>query len=154
MGISMVSVTGSAAVAALALPATAMVLRTPPATPARSAMVDVLRRRGFRWLRMGAEWDMGQPLPGSSGYPQETWGAPQLSVLPAERAAREPLLTPQRANRAVVIMRVITGFPRYARIAHGIPPQWAVGQALDSVVGGDVAQVTERSLRQLRPARS
>ncbi|MEU3900207.1 MULTISPECIES: hypothetical protein [unclassified Streptomyces] len=47
----MVCVTGSAALAELDAPATARVLRTPPATPARIAMVDALRR-GFRWLRM------------------------------------------------------------------------------------------------------
>ena len=51
VGISMVSVTGSAAFAGPAAPATARVLRTPPATPARSAIFDALRR-GFRWLGM------------------------------------------------------------------------------------------------------
>ncbi len=50
VGISMVSVTGSA-FAGPAAPATAMVPRTPPATPARSASFEALRR-GFRWLGM------------------------------------------------------------------------------------------------------
>ena len=48
VGISMVEVTGSA-FAGAAADATAMVLRTPPATPARRATLDALRR-GFRWL--------------------------------------------------------------------------------------------------------
>jgi hypothetical protein len=46
----MVSVTGSA-FAGPAAPATAMVLRKPPATPARIAILEALRR-GFRWLGM------------------------------------------------------------------------------------------------------
>lgn len=50
VGISMVWVTGSAW-AGPAAPATAMVLRTPPATPARSAVFEAFRR-GFRWLGM------------------------------------------------------------------------------------------------------
>ncbi|GAA3392375.1 hypothetical protein GCM10017752_29050 [Streptomyces roseoviridis] len=51
MGISrVVSVTGSA-FAGAAAPATAMVLKTPPATPARNASFEALRR-GFRWLGM------------------------------------------------------------------------------------------------------
>ncbi|CAM5475318.1 hypothetical protein GCM10010298_46130 [Streptomyces microflavus] len=50
VGISIVWVTGSAW-AGPAAPATAMVLRTPPATPARSADFEA-RWRGFRWLGM------------------------------------------------------------------------------------------------------
>jgi len=44
------AVTGSAW-AGPAAAATAMVLRTPPATPARSAVFEAFRR-GFRWLGM------------------------------------------------------------------------------------------------------
>ena len=51
VGISMVSVTGWAALAGAAAPASAMVLSTPPATPARSETFEALRR-GFRWLGM------------------------------------------------------------------------------------------------------
>ncbi|SCD72568.1 hypothetical protein GA0115246_105173 [Streptomyces sp. SolWspMP-sol7th] len=49
VGISMVSVTGSAAEAEPVAPATASVPSTPLATPARRAMREALRR-GFRWL--------------------------------------------------------------------------------------------------------
>ncbi|CAM5661797.1 hypothetical protein SAVIM40S_00985 [Streptomyces avidinii] len=48
---SVVSATGSADGDALAVPAMARVLRTPPATPARTASFEALRR-GFRWLGM------------------------------------------------------------------------------------------------------
>ncbi|GAA2947011.1 hypothetical protein GCM10011428_77770 [Streptomyces violaceus] len=51
VGSSMVCVTGSAAFAEADAPAAAM-LRMPPVTPARMAIVEVALRRGFRWLRM------------------------------------------------------------------------------------------------------
>ncbi|GHD31636.1 hypothetical protein GCM10010313_75290 [Streptomyces violarus] len=47
----MVCVTGSAAFAEADAPAAAK-LRMPPVTPARTAIVEVALRRGFRWLRM------------------------------------------------------------------------------------------------------
>ncbi|GGZ95433.1 hypothetical protein GCM10010344_74330 [Streptomyces bluensis] len=51
VGSSIVWVTGSAAYADADAPATATLPRMPPATPARIAIVEALRR-GFRWLRM------------------------------------------------------------------------------------------------------
>lgn len=92
VGISMVWVTGSAW-AGPAAPATAMVLRTPPATPARSAVFEAFRR-GFRWLGMRAVWDMGTSAIRASGVPSRNVCCDTVTSGICESAFRRPLLTP------------------------------------------------------------